>query len=133
MSVSVDVATFLEANGFGLRADGSLQIGTLKSMPDIVIAVKVSGGPPAHRTMRKLPAMPMPEVQVIVRGEKNTFGVTEARADALLAFLDNYVGMMNGTYYSQIECRHSAPLYIGVDENVRPTFSINFLAKVRSL
>jgi len=116
---SEDVKDIL-VNGTSLVFGTDLFIGLAPSSPDNLVAVRDSGGaaPAANYTYE------FPAVQVYVRNNKYEDGWNQANSvKSCLHALHRET--WNGTEYIQI-LASSEIMYLGVDENGRAEFSLNF-------
>ena len=122
-SPAEDIKALLEAeSSLALDFGTDLFVGDMPESPDNCICVMDTGGfapsigPYYH-----------PSVQILVRGTVGSYSETIAQAQALCITLHAYYGTPSGSsfYYAGVWSLGD-PFYIGVDENNRPLFSINF-------
>lgn len=137
--ISTAFARYAAVNVDGLTLDeqgpeGNVFIEHMPSTPDLAVMVKTSG---AVAQLTKTPS-DLPLVQFLVRGEPNNF-VTgwdlayeiKSLFDCLdLATLDE--GGEHELFVVSCTPVQSIPISIGLDENRRPEWSLNFQARVHA-
>ncbi len=96
--------------------------------PNDCSAVKLTGGFPTSQWTGKK----QPSFQIRVRGDTNDTAETEERAYKIHEALMNLTNVKIGSSSVVIiRAMNSVPLPIGVDENDRPIYSMNFDCVVR--
>lgn len=74
----------------------------------------------------------IPHFQVLVRGNEGEHEETEYVANDIFDAIVNQRDVRIGNdYIVQVKAQGSAPFYIGMDENRRPIYSMNFRAILR--
>lgn len=74
----------------------------------------------------------IPHFQVLVRGNVGEYPETETKANEIFDAIVNQRDVRIGNdYIVQVKAQGSAPFYIGMDENRRPIYSMNFRAILR--
>ncbi|MFD1444266.1 minor capsid protein [Thermoactinomyces vulgaris] len=93
--------------------------------PDRCAAVVIQPGQPADSWL----GTRRPDFQILVRGEPLDFEFTEQKANEIFDVLTNARHVKVGEeQIVQIFASSSAPFFIGLDENERPIYSMNFTA-----
>jgi hypothetical protein len=117
-----DIGDFLlgaTATGTGFSGIlGTLFLSDFPDGPDAATAVVESGGTPPETTM----AIDYRRFSVLVRGVENSYQATQLRADQIYTLL--HCAALSGTIYCYAD--QSGPLPLGMDEQGRPLFSLNF-------
>lgn len=122
-SCSSDIKTLLEADSsLALEFGTDLFIGELPETPNQCCTIVDTGG---YET--KIGPYYSPTVQMLFRGDVGEYEETYSLAQAVTILLHEYSGTPSGStfYYTGIWSLGD-PFFIGVDENERPLFSINF-------
>lgn len=128
MILEQQIAEYLDTQGLGTFDDtgvtGDIYIHHLPSTPDSCIAIYPRGGISGDDKI----GYDMPTMQIIVRGTENPL------AAAILA--ENIYETLNGFHHDRfvvggyyiVNCTgvQSAPTHIGIDDNRRHEFSLNF-------
>lgn len=124
VSLVNDIGDLLAANGFGIKSGtGADMFGNnMPATPDNLIALYESTGFEPHRAMGGIKVEVL-NLQIIVRNLNTITGQTKARA--IMAFLETFKGILNGTEYKSILARHS-PFPLGADENKRERWTCNY-------
>jgi len=124
VSLANDIADLLAANAFGVKSGAGADMfgNNMPASPDNLIAIYESTGFEPVRTMRGIKVEVL-NLQIIVRNLNTLTGQTKARA--IMAFLDLFKGVINGTEYLGILARHS-PFPLGADENKRERWTCNY-------
>ncbi|SMO93022.1 minor capsid protein [Melghirimyces algeriensis] len=74
----------------------------------------------------------IPHFQVLVRGDVEAYPETEEKSNEIFNAITNQRDIWIGNeYVVQIKAQGSAPFYIGLDENRRPVYSMNFRAIIK--
>ncbi|MFY0577979.1 minor capsid protein [Cystobacter fuscus] len=120
--VELDIALVLEAAGLGLSmadVEPTLYAGPIpEAAPDRLVAVRgLSGGEPEDY-LGNVTAIYRPEVQVIIRGNRNGYRDTLALASACFELLRN----IRPSGYIRIDVESSQPEYMGADDLDRHRF-----------
>jgi Bacteriophage minor capsid protein len=95
---------------------------------DGVASVKVGAGPPKDEDT----GVSFPTIQILVRGRPRDYDSAESKAHELFNALANKKETRIGdASVVVIRPNGSSPIFIGLDENERPIFSINFNTVIR--
>lgn len=128
MILEQQIAEYLDTQGLGTFDDtgitGDIFISSLPTTPDSCIAIYARGGLAGDDKLE----YDMPTIQIIVRGTQNPLAadtLSESIYEALHGF--HHDRFTAGGYYI-VNCVgvQSAPIHIGVDDNRRHEFSLNF-------
>ena len=123
MTLVVDIATILASVGIGTTGTDLFYSQMPPSPDDSVCAYQYAGSP-------SLPeGISQPGVQVRIRNSDYVTGAAKAKAvhDALHGYANT---LLNGTYYLQIFA-NQYPEALGVDDNDRHIFVVNFRVMMR--
>lgn len=126
MSTAIDIALYLETNGFGTTAAPSPTIytGYLPDTPDNCIAVYETAGRPSE-----LHGIDQPNFQIVVRDTSYSSAATTIQnIQDLLQFTTNTT--INGTFYLNIS-NLQAPFSTGRDSDLRVIFNQNYITQKR--
>lgn len=89
--------------------------------PDDCAYTRINGGPPP----KEWSSVSYPSIQIVVRAKRAPDA--EAKANAFFTELHNKREFAIGTTrVIRSEAEQSAPFYLGVDENSRTLYSVNF-------
>lgn len=90
---------------------------------DEYAVVKLTGGYPPDREIPKY----YPSFQVLVRGKKNGQAQAEAKANEIYDHFHRRSGFFIGlNRVGFCSADQSTPIFLGLDDNKRPIYSINF-------
>ncbi|TXH10902.1 MAG: hypothetical protein E6R03_14895 [Hyphomicrobiaceae bacterium] len=125
-----DIATFLVAQGVGTTAAPSptIMVGRLEAKPDNAVCLTQRMGRRSVRAMGNTIVYDQPNLQVTARNVDSA--ASETVAVTVYALLDGKTGLINGVEYPYIEAMHP-PEYVGIDENRRHLFTVNFHVRRR--
>jgi hypothetical protein len=99
-----------------------------KTANDEVATVNIGAGPPTDEDT----GVWFPTFQILVRGAPRDFDSTESKALEIFDAIKNKKNQRIGdASVVIIRPSGSAPFFIGLDENERPIFSINFNTVIR--
>ena len=129
MSLAHDIRDYLSTSGLGTVAT-DLFAGNMPPNPDLAIAVYEGPGRGTAHAMNGSPGrakVAYASVQVVCRGEADTYDVPRALAQRAFLLLD---GMgertLNGVRYLWARSEQGEPYKIGVDELNRPLIACNY-------
>lgn len=126
MSTAVDIATYLQTNGFGFIGT-DIYYGFLSDEPDHAICIYDTSGRPTE-----LHGIKQPNFQIVVRDASYTTASTTIESiETLLQYLTNTT--INGTFYLNIN-NLQAPFSTGWDKEGaegRVTLVQNYLTQKR--
>ncbi len=126
MTVAEDIRTVLIA---GLVGDSAIFLQGMPALPDDVIAVQVSGGPPPVLTMGPTVVERMTTFQVMTRGPRGEGEAVEARMLAIHLLLQalGTTAVSGGDTYDKITAL-SEPFQVQGDSEERPIWACNYEA-----
>lgn len=133
MALVDEIGARLTAQGVCSTGAGStgwmLRYRALTPIPVRQVVVTPSGGLPQEG---KAP-VDRPAFQVMIRGSSVDGGSLETKVDAVIAALNLFDGTLTGLYsavprvYVDVQ-KQGDTLFLGLDDNQRPIYSVNFLA-----
>jgi hypothetical protein len=116
-----DIKTILVDEAIALAS--SIHLTRMPESPDSVITIIDQPGSPPESMLQYY----KPMVQVIVRGERNSYEATKTIADDILTCLHAYGPLtIDDTNYVGIWAT-SDVIPLGYDKSDRPIFSVNFM------
>lgn len=120
MSVKTDLHDYLLSIGQGT----DISLGGFPDSPDMVVALEqYEGLPPLFTQDNSGIAYERPSIQARVRGDDTA--AVEARAKQLFRLLNLVNVVLNGVKYQRV-FPITSPMYMGLDENGRHHWSVNF-------
>jgi hypothetical protein len=138
VNAAIAAARYLSGKGLvsydEVGTGGNCFLNHLPAQPNVAVMVKQTGGNP-------VPAggslgYDEPTVQLLVRGTRDPRSGA-ALADALYSEMQGLRGTIDPTgenvYVARCLAAQSAPVHIGVDENERHLYSLNFALHVRNI
>lgn len=135
MMIAEGIALLLDAIGVASfepdTASGTIYIEKLPQQPDQAIGLFLTGGPASSRKH----GYDMPVLNVQVRGNPNAPGAAVELAWGVYSALHalHSVTLEDGTRIIDCAGVQSGPVSIGLDENERPRYSLNFQMEVRNI
>ncbi len=127
-AVSEDIKDYIIANNTNFILGSNLFIGFMPTNPDNCTVLLDTGGMSPQLTMNREEVYEYPALQIIARDRYYRTGF--AKLETLKTLLHGQSTTINNTFYSLIRCANG-PTAIGVDENKRFLFSLNFLIQRR--
>jgi len=134
-SLAVQLAHYLHDQHIGILDEtgvtGDIFIATMPDKPDESIAIYPSGGSGADGSRQS--RLGQPTIQILVRGDRDP-RTSEDRAQLIYDLLEGFhaASFVAGGYHI-VDCRgmQSSPVHIGIDENLRHRYSLNFSLKTK--
>jgi hypothetical protein len=134
MILEQQIAEYLEAQGLGTFDEngitGDIFLMAMPTTPDSCITIYPRGGLQSDDKL----GYDSPSVQIIVRGTENPSAaaiLAETIYDTLHGFHHERFVAVGGYYIVNCIGEQSAPTHIGVDENRRHEFSLNFQLDIK--
>lgn len=141
MDIVTDVQTLLATLGLVDGPSGwtsSRRVLTDETGPESgarVVAITEDGGPAPEMSADEglgSAAFSFPAVQIRVRGRPHKGDETRAKVAAIRDALHSTRGAVGDTWYTWIRAR-SEPVFLGLDDQRRPEFTISFVAAVAAV
>ncbi|MDE5415483.1 minor capsid protein [Alkalihalobacterium chitinilyticum] len=130
----IEIARYLHAQRIGVfderGVQGNIFLNIVPTDPEALIALFSTGGPPGDVKL----GYDNPTVQVWLRGDKNPVTAFE-KAQEVYNALHGFSGgrfIENGSYIVDCRGQQSQPLHMGLDNNGRHQYSINFILDMRN-
>jgi hypothetical protein len=119
---SAYIAKVLEKESFGSVGSDIFTGADMPPTPDNMIMIVDT------RSRPDFPSLPinMCSFQVTVRGVKGSSQVTFDKADRINQFLQFWSGYIENTRFVYINNVSGSPFSLGVDDNMRPLFTVNY-------
>lgn len=119
------IAQILETNSFGMVGlDIFVSIDVPTDPDDMVLILDTPGFAPDFPSL----AYNMARFQITVRGSKGLAQDTFDRADKINQFLPHFHGEIGNTKFVYINNISGSPASMGLDEGMRPSYTMNFTA-----
>jgi hypothetical protein len=122
-NIAYSIASILESEGVGTLGT-DIFVGTMPESPDKCLATYDSGGSPPEPNL-----IHRPNVMIHVRGNKQGYESASDLVFTTYTTLHNLGNFRYNDWWYLLVWAASDPIWLGMDENNRPVFSINFNVK----